>query len=117
MPKKHNVHSIAHLLDLMVIPDDCNVTVEVRGKRLMTPDQARALAVEILYAAAEAEGDELLGDFGYNADDSLKLGQIYSLIDEELGWEDDEQEISGDYQARVKQVGRILRQKHLRVVR
>ena len=56
MPKKNNVHSIAHLLDLLVIPDPHHATVQVRGQKVMTPTQARAFAIEIMYAADEAEG-------------------------------------------------------------
>ena len=77
----------------------------------MTPAQARELAIEILHAADEVEGDETLGSFGYNADDSKKLGELYMLLEEELGWDDDEQEIDQDYGVRIRQVGEILRRR------
>src|SRR5882724_37668 len=117
MPKKRTRPSILHLIDLMVIPDPHHRRVEVTGQRVMTPAQARAFAIEILYAADEADGDELLGDFGHDASDSRRLGELYMLIDDELGWEDDEQEIDGDYAERIRQVGQILKQRRLRLVR
>ena len=89
--------------------------VTVRGNKTMTPEQARAHAVEVLFAADEAEDNEILGAFGYEADDSKSLGELYMLIDEEIGWDSDEQECDGDYAARIKQVGEILRRK-LRLV-
>ncbi len=115
--KKNNVHSITHLLSLLVIPDSHEATVEVRGQRTMTPDQARQVAIEILYAADEAEGNETLGDFGYSTTDSRRLGELYTLIDSELGWEDDEQELDGDYAERVKQVGKIMKRQNLRILK
>lgn len=117
MMTNDNVRQIRHLLALMVIPDSTNVKVEVRGQKVMTPDQARDFAIEILYAADEAEGEEMLGDFGYSMTDSRNLGELYTLLDQELGWEDDEQEVDGDYRERIKQVGKILRQRGLRVVK
>lgn len=117
MPKKQAGPSILHLIDLMVIPDSHHCRVEVTGQRIMTPAQARAFAVEILYAADEADGDELLGDFGHDANDSRRLGEIYTLIDAELGWEDDEQEVDGDYAERIRQVGKILRRRKLQIVK
>lgn len=111
MPPKDNLRHIRPLLDLLVIPDAHHARVTVRGDKAMTPDQARAHAVEVLFAADEAEGNETLGAFGYDADDSKRLGELRMLIDEELGWEDDEQECDGDYAARVRQVGEILRRK------
>ncbi len=116
MPKPDNLAQIAHLLDLLVTVDPMHVKVELRGKRSMSPDQARALAIELLYAADEAEGEETLGAFGYTAEDSYKLGEIYMLIDEELGWDSDEQEVDGDYAARIRQVGKIL-ERRLRLVK
>lgn len=116
MPTPDNLAQIAHLLDLLVTVDPMHVKVELRGKRKMTPDQARSLAIELLYAADEAEGEETLGSFGYTAEDSYKLGDLYQLIDEELGWEDDEQEIDQDYRARIKQVG-LLMKRRLRLVK
>ncbi len=116
MPKPDNLAQIAHLLDLLVTVDPMHVKVELRGKRSMSPDQARALAIELLYAADEAEGEETLGSFGYTAEDSYKLGEIYMLMDEELGWDSDEQEVDGDYAARIRQVGKILKRR-LRLVK
>lgn len=108
-----NIRTIARLLDLMVIPDVHHKKVVVRGRRTMTPAQARDLAIEIFHAADEAEGDETLGAYGYAAEDSRELGAIYSLLDEELGWEDDEQEVDRDYEARIRQVGKILKRRSL----
>jgi hypothetical protein len=113
---KDNFHHLRPLLALLFIPDAHHVRVTVRGDKTMTPTEARAHAIEVLYAADEAEGDEVLGAFGYDADDSKSLGELRMLIDEELGWEDDEQECDGDYVARVRQVGQILRRK-LRLVK
>ncbi|HMG13697.1 MAG TPA: hypothetical protein VK571_10985 [Gemmatimonadaceae bacterium] len=115
MPKD-NLRHLRPLLALLVIPDAHHACVTVRGDKTMTADAARCLAMELLYAADEAEGDEVLGAFGYDADDSKALGELRMLIDEELGWGGDEQECDGDYEARVRQVGEILRRK-LRVVK
>lgn len=114
---KDNLHHIRPLLALMVIPDAHHARVTVRGHKTMTPTEARAHAVEVLFAADEAEGNEVLGAFGYDADDSKELGELRMLIDEAIGWEDDEQECDGDYAARIKQVGEILRQQKLRLVK
>lgn len=116
MPASDNLAQIAHLLDLLVTVDPMHVKVELRGKRSMSPDQARSLAIELLYAADEAEGEESLGSFGYTAEDSYKLGELYMLIDEELGWDSDEQEVDGDYGARIKHVG-LLMKRRLRLVK
>ena len=116
MATPDNLRQIAHLLDLMVTVDPMHVRVEVKGARSMSPDQARALAIELLYAADEAEGEETLGSFGYTAEDSYKLGELYMTIDEEIGWEDDEQECDADYRARIKQVGKLLKRR-LRLVK
>jgi hypothetical protein len=97
----------------MVIPDTHHKKVVVRGRRTMTPAQARDLAIEILHAADEAENNEVLGAYGYQVGDSRELGEIYSLLDEEIGWADDEQEIDRDYEARILQVGKILRRRNL----
>lgn len=108
-----NIQQIARLLDLMVIPDTLHKKVVVRGRRTMTPAQARELAVELFHAADEAEGNEVLGAYGYDVGDSRKLGEIYSLLEEELGWGDDEQEIDVDYEARIRQVGKILKRRSM----
>ena len=116
MPTPDNLRQVAHLLDLLVTVDPMHVRVELRGARSMSPTQTRALAIELLYAADEAEGEESLGSFGYTAEDSYKLGELYMTIDEELGWEDDEQELDSDYRARIKQVGALLKRR-LRLVK
>ncbi len=113
---KDNLRHLRPLLALLVIPDPHHAKVTVRGNRTMSPTEARAHAIEVLYAADEAEGNEVLGAFGYDADDSKHLGELRMLIDEEIGWENDEQEIDGDYAARLRQVGEILRRK-LRMVK
>ncbi len=117
MSNKNNVVTLKRLLALLVTVDTTNVKVEVKGQRVMTPAEARDLAIELLYAADEAEGNETLGDFGYSSTDSQSLGELHTLLDQELGWEDDEQEVDADYAARIKQVGAILKRKHLQVVR
>jgi hypothetical protein len=118
MPNEiNNVITLETLLSLLVTADTHNAKVEVRGQRVMTPDQARDFAIEILYAADEAEGEESLGDFGYSMTDSRRLGELYTLIEKELGWENDEQELDADHAARIKQVGAILKRKHLQVVK
>lgn len=111
-----DLRKLRHLFALLVSADPHNAKVTVRGNRTMTPDEARAHAIEVLYAADEAEGNETLGAFGYDADDSKKLGELYSLIDSEIGWGSDDEEIDGDYAARIVQVGLVLKQK-LRLVR
>jgi hypothetical protein len=102
---------------LLVTPDAFHCRVHVRGRKSLTPDQARELAVELFYLADEAEDDSDMAGFGYEPDDSRRLAELRSAIDEELGWASDDEEIMGDYHARLKQVGQILRQKHLRVVK
>jgi hypothetical protein len=114
--KKDNVVSLTTLLSLLVSADPHHVTVEIKGQRVMKPDQARQFAMEILYAADEAEGNETLGDFGYASTDSQNLGELRTLLEKELGWEDDEQEVDADYEARIRQVGKILRRRNLQVV-
>lgn len=96
-----------------VVSDAKQGLVDVRVRKVMKPDDARRLAVELFYMADEAEGgpDVNMGSFGYQEDDSRKLGELRSLIDEHLGWEDDAQEIDGDYEARVVQVGKILKRR------
>jgi hypothetical protein len=90
--------------------------VEVHVQKALTPVESRALAMVLLEAADEAEGNEELGGFGYSEHDSVLLGTLYSAIDEHLGWDDDEQEMSQDYYGRVVQVGAILKRRGLRLV-
>lgn len=93
------------------------VSVRVRGE--YTPDEARELAVELLYAADSAQGgpDVDMLEFGYEADDSRALGDLRSLVVEHLGWGDDEQAIDQDFAERLQQVGKILKRQHLQVVK
>lgn len=102
-----------------VVPraDRRKVSVRVRGE--LTPDEARDLAVELLYAADSAAGgpDADMVEFGYEADDSRALGDLRSLVVEHLGWGDDEQAIDQDYAARLEQVGKILKRQHLQLVK
>lgn len=102
---------------LLVTPDAFHCKVHVCGRKSLSPEQARELAVELFYLADEAEDDSDMAGFGYEPEDSRMLAELRSAISDELGWASDEEEIMGDYHARLKQVGQILRQKHLRVVK
>jgi hypothetical protein len=101
--------------------DEARVSVEVLAahqivavhvRKRMTPTEARDLAMDLLYAADGAEDvDSDMTMFGYEATDSRDLAALRAAIDNDLGWEDDEQEIDADYLIRVQQVGKILRQR------
>lgn len=91
-------------------PNPTDKHVFVNAWKRMSPKEAREFAVGLLYMADVAEGcDDGIGAFGYDAQDSHELERLRGLIDEHLGWEDDEQEVDGDYAARVVQVGKILK--------
>jgi hypothetical protein len=94
------------------IPDPANKLVLASVSKRMTPAEARQFATQLLYVADFAEGlDDGIGSFGYDARDSHELGELRSVIDEHLGWEDDDQEIDADYAERVIQVGKLLKQR------
>jgi hypothetical protein len=94
------------------IPYPAEKIVRVYAYKRMTPAEARMFAVQLLYIADFAEGlDDGIGSFGYAAEDSRELGALRSVIDEHLGWQDDEQEIDADYVERVIQVGKLLKQR------
>lgn len=103
--------------DTHVSADSFNRRVDFHIMKSCSPDEARAIAVECLVAADEADGDEEIGGFGYEASDSKSLGELRSIIDECLGWEDDEQELEGDYAARVRQVGALMKRNFLKAVK
>lgn len=94
------------------IPDLLAKKVRVSAQKLMTPAEARTFAVQLLYIADVADGIDIgAGCFGYAAEDSRELGELRSVINEHLGWADDEQEIDADYAERVIQVGKLLKQR------
>jgi hypothetical protein len=101
------------------IPYPADKTVRVYAYKRMTPAEARSFAVQLLYIADFAEGlDDGIGSFGYAAEDSRALGELRSVIEEHLGWQDDEQEVDADHVERVIQVGKLLKQRlKLRVVK
>lgn len=94
------------------IPYPAEQIVRVYAYKRMTPAEARRFAVQLLYIADFAEGlDDGSGSFGYAAEDSRELGELRTVIDQHLGWADDEQEIDADYVERVIQVGKLLKQR------
>ena len=50
-----------------------------------------------------------LGDFGYDPEDSKRLLELRSAIDDGLGWANDKERERGDYVARVEEVGVYVR--------
>lgn len=94
------------------IPYPSEKIVCVYAYKRMTPTEARMFAVQLLYIADFAEGlDDGIGSFGYAAEDSRELGALRTVIDQHIGWADDEQELDADYVARVIEVGKMLKQR------
>lgn len=59
------------------------------------------------------------GPFGDDTDpeDSNRLRELRSIIDDEIGWRDDDQMEGGDYAARLREVGRLLKEHGLNTPR
>lgn len=85
-------------------------TVLVRVRKSLSPEEARALAVELLHAADSAEfGDGHESWFGYEATDSADLGVLRTVIDRELGDLNPDQEYDGDYAGLIELAAKTIK--------
>lgn len=110
LPPHDNVIRIRRPEYAQAAPSPSEGNVLVRAWKRMTPDETRRFAVDLLHMADVAEStNDQLGAFGYDPLDSHELERLQGLIEEHLGWEDDEQEVDSDHAARVIQAGKILK--------
>jgi len=79
-------------------------------KKLRAKSRGRAFAVAAFLQEDGVESSPAdVGDFGYDPEDSKRLLELRSAIDDCLGWANDKERERGDYVARVEEVGIYVR--------